>query len=419
MPRDPADGAAVVRGQKRLCVTQIAGYPAPMGQSNSVRDGAFADTSIWERCGVPSWAWELPELGLLIDDEAPSPEAVGVDYRELLRTACSLRCLERLWAGTEEDYIVFVAGQPRDVALTRERFRALHRWLNGVLTDEIGLEGMRYLMLVHDAGKCATIVQMAQDAGFTWNDHDELLRRVMENRGLQTALLPTFGVLDRGMQDVVLDVLTLECNLGQVMQGEAPAGVLVAWEGAGPRVRDWYLVHLLLDLAGVRAGDGKAGAMILTSPVMDEFDDLAKAMGSTEPVPAIARYSHYLRLRATALGLGERVAETDLVAVTRLALMLQVLDAAAAESVCAAWNGADPGTRAVLRSELGRDGTAVHAFLPYYAPAFMRMTAERAGIGAAMDELAACLGHARSAVGEPGAGITALDLTQAALGRSS
>ncbi len=159
--------------------------------------------------------------------------------------------------------------------------------------------------------------------------------------------------------------------------------------------------------------------MILTSPVIDEFTDLAEAMGSKEEAEGTARYSRYLDLRATALGLDERVAESDLVAVTRLALMLQALDAAGAESVCAAWKDAAPETQAVLRSELGRDGITVHAFLPYYAPAFMRRTAARAGIGAAVEALAARLEHARTTIGEPEGSVTNLDLTQAALGGNS
>ena len=128
------------------------------------------------------------------------------------------------------------------------------------------------------------------------------------------------------------------------------------------------------------------------------------------------RYGCYLSLRATVLGLSERVADADLVAVTRLALMLQVMDAAGAESVCASWEDADPQIRAVLRRELGRDGVSVHAFLPYYGPAFMRVTAQKAGIRAAMDGLAARLGRARAAMGEPEPGITNLDFRQEALG---
>ena len=388
-----------------------------MVQLDSAHDDTFRDKATWMHCGVPTWAWEFPELHLLKNDVAPSPEAGGPRYRELFRTACSLRCLEYLWAGSEEDYTAFVRGQPsRRTTLTKERFRSLHHWVKNILVDDSGLMGMRYLMLVHDAGKCAAVVKMTQDAGLDWTDHDDLLRCVMKTPRLQTALLPNLGVLGEGKSVLVRDVLGLECNLGQVMQGEAPAGVLLGWDGVGSHVRDWYLVHLLLDLAGVKASDGRVGATALTLPVVDEFTDLAEAMGSGETAAGMDRYGCYLSLRATVLGLSERVADADLVAVTRLALMLQVMDATGAAPDCGSWEGADPESPAVLRRELGRDGVSVHAFRPYYGPAFMRVTAQKAGIRAAMDGLAARLGRARAAMGEPEPGITNLDFRQEALG---
>lgn len=328
----------------------------------------------------------LPEWELLVGSGiAATPEAAQTqpdDAAEAKRTQCSLNCLRYLYEGSDESYDALTAAQNDAVKLKREEFDELHGWFKEVLPDEQSFNTMQYVMLIHDAGKNSRLSQeMALDEHAA--DHDEVLDLLLSSdqyADQRAALLPTFESLDSQTQEQIRGVFGIRLNFGQFLQAEAPAAALAGLpEGTQEPVRSMYVMHAMLDIAGVAGHINPDSSMVLNSPTYRSMKAANAALTNPQLTSDTARYDYYLAYRAEQLGAsGEGLNEqADLKAKVRLACMLRYDSGEQFDALSEAYGTLAEPVKAILEAELGRDGERDRATLPYYGPAMLKALTDK------------------------------------------
>lgn len=328
----------------------------------------------------------LPEWKLLVGGGiAATPEAAQAqpdDAAEAKRTQCSLNCLRYLYEGGDDNYDTLTAVQNDAVKLKREEFDELHDWFKEVLPDEQSFDTMQYVMLIHDAGKNSRLSQeMSLDEHAA--DHDEVLDLLLSSKQYadqRAALLPTFDSLDSQTQEQIRGVFGVRLNFGQFLQAEAPAAALAGLpEGTQEPVRSMYVMHAMLDIAGVTGHINPDSSMVLTSPTYRSMKAANAALTNPELTSDSARYDYYLAYRAEQLGVsGEGLNEHgDLKAKVRLACMLRYDSREQFNTLSEAYGTLAEPVKAILEAELARDGERDRATLPYYGPAMLKALTDK------------------------------------------
>lgn len=348
----------------------------------------------------------LPEWKLLVGSGiAATPEAAQAqpdDAAEAKRTQCSLNCLRYLYEGGDGNYEAMTAVQNDAVKLKREEFDELHDWFKAVLPDEQRFNSMQYVMLIHDAGKNSRLAQeMSLDEHAA--DHDEVLDLLLSSdqyADQRAALLPTFESLDSQTQEQIRGVFGVRLNFGQFLQAEAPAVALAGLpEETQEPVRSMYVMHAMLDIAGVTGHINPDSSMVLTSPTYRSMKAANAALTNPGLTTDSERYDYYLAYRAEQLGVSsEGLSEHgDLKAKVRLACMLRYDSGEQFSALSEAYGTLTEPVKAILEAELARDGERDRTTLPYYGPAMLKALTDKEDMASSLTFFAHVLQEAHIA----------------------
>lgn len=346
----------------------------------------------------------LPEWQLLRGDTmADSPEAVGlgVNNPEVQRTLCSINCLEYLLSGSDEDYAQLTTAQNPAVKLKRDQFATLHEWTRQTLPTQAAANTMRYIMLVHDAGKNMELfTKMGLQQGTV--DHDQafsMLLSLPEYADARASLLPTFQHISAPAQDQIKAIASIPLNFGQFMQGEAPAQALTVLDGySAEPIRSMYVLHAILDIAGVAGHINADSSLVLTSSIYQSMEAAHAAL--TQPgLNAARRYNQYLQYRAQQFGVEASTLESSAatIAQVRLGCMLRCDSSASFAKIAEAFTSLPSPAQDILTAELARDGINDRATLPYYGPALLKSIVDKRDIVSAFNFFAHVLQEAHIA----------------------
>lgn len=351
---------------------------------------------------------QLPEWQLLSgEDVVATPESTDgqVDLdAEKKRTQCSLNCLSYIYEGGEDNYAKLTEVQNEAVRLTPGQFSELHDWFTDSLDTSEKFETMQYVMVIHDVGKSGRVLdQLSVDPKSV--DHDEVLIDLLNDSSYteqRQNLLPTFYKLSVENQKVVTDVLSTRLNYGQFLQAEAPAAALNGVpEDLDETTRSMYVMHAMLDIAGVVGHVNPNGSLILTSPTYMSMVSAGAALSSTELDGATERYDAYLGYRAEQFGVDTKSPDTleamEAKAKVRLGCMLRYASPEQFGSLNDNFKALPLPVKAILTSELNKDGVNDRATLPYYGPALLKSLMDTEDMGASLSYFAHLLQEAHIA----------------------
>ncbi len=330
----------------------------------------------------------LPEWQLLSGyDVAATPEAASGQFdldAEKKRTQCSLNCLRYLYEGGDENYAALTEVQNEAVRLTREQFDELNNWFTETLDEHQSFETMQYIMLIHDIGKSGRVFdEMGIDPKEV--DHDEVLTSLLGNSqyaAQQESLLPSYGKFPEEEQKLIQRIFGIRLNYAQFLQTEGPAASLEAIpEDLEEKTRSMYVMHAMLDLAGVVGHVNPDSSIVLTFPTYMSMSRATAALSSTELSGATERYNTYLEYRAQQLGVNTQELGTDQIAEAkaqvRLGCMLRYASPEQFEPLKEAYDNLALAVKTILTTELNKTGIDDRATLPYYGPALLKALSEQ------------------------------------------
>jgi len=349
---------------------------------------------------IPEWKF------LSGDDVAATPESVREQAdleAEEKRTLCSLNCLRYIYEGGDANYEGLTVVQGDSTRLSKEQFGELHTWFTNTLDSQEKLDTMQYIMVIHDIGKSGHIYeQMGVDPKSV--DHDEILIDLLNDPAFakqKEALLPTLSKLSAESQKTVAEVLGIGLNFGQFMQAEAPAAVLNAFpDDLNDIVKNMYLMHSILDIAGVVGHINPNSSVILTAPTYMAMGMAKDALLDSRLHGPKDRYNAYLQCRAEQFGIsadddvGQNVDDN---AKVRLGCMLRCVSSDDFQPLGAAYDSIPTSSRFIMSNELARDGITDRATLPYYGPALLKALIGKNSMAASLEYFAYVLDKASDA----------------------
>jgi len=367
------------------------------------------DFARWEEEIDLTFVQSAPEWEYLIDENAEvSPEALrqgqqALDLKqvskdalarhalsakgpEAWRTAAALDCLPVLCRGDEAGLQWFRSRtlpgeQPKTGELTEAQYRHFSEETQEIIGDQTTFLSMQVTMLYHDLGKSSIFKQRAIEAGVdvAGKDHDAIMREVMERPELHARLLPTLERLkqvSREAYDMTVEVLSVDANYGQLLQGEAPAQMVAQLEGLSPKVLKLWNLHAKLDIAGVMGQKQHAGTTVIDAEVYQDMQDLEWALTTDSLSNPISRYNAYLRRRGARLGLDFDTlppAEWDKgYTLVRLATMQRMHEPENFDRLAADFEAEPAVVQSILVNQLNRNGLTDKAILHGYSPSTLR-----------------------------------------------
>ena len=325
---------------------------------------------------------EIPELTLLAGTVQATPEATrpaanahrtagqvlfgGTSTVEFDRTAMSMYLFHLVLQGA---YTQFTHCQPHTEKLREASFQSLQAYTRRTLNDAAAIHAMMVALAIHDLGKVETVIQaVQQDTGYTYNDHDTVLLM-----GLQhcSDLFPSFARLPEYYQELLLEKLHMDFQVGQYVQAECPAASLPDATTARADVLAFHLLHTLYDIAGAAGHSVQNGSATLTEATYQGVHLAASTLEQLYVGKSKAQvYESYLHRRADLVEL--HIEHTQQYAVARLLCMLRIFDIQEAERVLAAYAQLPLERREILERELTMTGiTDGQAILLYYSPALL------------------------------------------------
>ena len=330
-----------------------------------------------------------PEMRWLTGDVHATPEGIvaatqgrsiseklfGANHIEFNRTAVGIMTL--LWV-LNDDYESFTASQNPAVRLTRKSFEELRAYTEHILNNKPeALDAMITYMLTFDAliaytvindlGKIESVVEMVKkESGVEEVDHDKILAIALEHH---PEISTSFNRLADGYKRMILTGLKANFNFGQFIQGENVPASLSGLIGLDKEAFDFYMLHVIYDIAGAAGHVKEAGSLIVTEPTYQGFkqgiDALDKLNAGASMVTA---YDDFLEAKGAGLGLDVHTPVER--AVIRLCAMLRITDKEKARQVLEALDLLAPNERVILEKELNITGVDDgYATLLYYAPA--------------------------------------------------
>jgi len=350
---------------------------------------------------------DIPEWKFLSgDDVVATPESVREQAdleAEKKRTLCSLNWLRYIYEGGDANYENLTVVQGDSTRLSQEQFGELHTWFTNTLDSQEKLDTMQYIMVIHDIGKSGHIYeQMGVDPKSI--DHDEILIDLLNDPAFakqKEVLLPTLSKLSVESQKTVAEVLGIGLNFAQFIQAEAPAATLSAFpDDLNDTVKNMYLMHSVLDIAGVVGHINPNSSVVLTAPTYMAMGMARDVLLDNRLHGPKDRYNAYLQCRAEQFGIS---ADDDISqniddnAKVRLGCMLSSTSSDDFQPLSAAYDSLPTSIRAIIGSELARDGVDDRATLPYYGPALLKALIGKNGMVASLEYFAYVLDKASDA----------------------
>jgi hypothetical protein len=299
--------------------------------------------------------------------KSPSLLVFGQKASEFDRAVIGLENIQQVFA---DDYEGLTAGQNPAVRLTRESFNDWRELTLRVLKTPEDLDAMIAYLAMHDLGKVKTFTRIVE--GLTARvdpDHDVVLIEGLRTLGEEPIISPSFDRLSHKYRSLILRGMIADFNMGQFAQGENVPASLLGLKNLDSEAFEFYLVHLLFDVAGAGGAKNPVGAAAMIQPVYDGFRTGGKILRKIyEGVQVTELYDMFLRERAKTLGLP--MGNPRERAIVRLALMSRAGNPKTAQEVVNVFNSLPENAKAILVQELNVSGVDDgFATLPYYAPA--------------------------------------------------
>jgi len=302
-----------------------------------------------------------------------STQLFGALHIEFDRTAVGMLVLHWL---LEDEYESFVACQSGPSRLTRDEFDEMRAFAKRVCGDAEAIKAMYVYMVVNDLGKIKKVVEeLRTNAGLEDVDHDNLLLALLEqNPGAS----PSFNALSLDYQALILAGLRAKWNGGQGIQAEDVAASWNGVAGLSPRALDFYLLHLVCDVAGAAGHVKQNGSMVMNGPCWRGFKLLIQALQlfKTGNTPVQVR-AEYLRLRGELLGFD--TGRPEGIALTVIGCQVRAFDPESGAWIRTAFESLTEAERAILEECMGRDGVNNLGYLLYYSPALLANLISAAG----------------------------------------
>jgi len=270
-----------------------------------------------------------------------------------------------------DNYEKLVSVQKPEVKLTRARFDEIRAYIKKVVHNEESLDAMITSMVINDLGKVTKIsLETKKQTGVNSVDHDVVLLAALNGK---SSVSSSFDKLSKHYKTVIMKGLEAKFNLGQFVQAENVAASLDGMKSlvGDQESLDFFLVHALIDIAGVAGHKTQDGSMLLTEPLATSFYNGIEALrGFGQGKSSAQVYDYFLAMKGRTLGLSIDTPENK--TAIRLATMLGLTKADDAALVIQALKHLPDNTRAILNREMNLYGTNDgEAILIYYAPAII------------------------------------------------
>lgn len=306
----------------------------------------------------------------------PSERVFGKVYGEFDRTLNAIMFLKWVLAGDLEK----ITKNQQEPKLTAASLAEIQKFTNETIQSEADWDAMLTYMALHDVAK-------DKDAGAyfrkllssTTNDHDEIMLEAVSKRLDQ---FPSLVRLNDFQRQKILQSLAARFNMGQWNQAENYAGNLKGLRSITQENLNFYLVHVLGDIAGAKASlpNGSNGNMLMDEGVYNGFRYGFAALQLLKQGHSLQEVADYL-LESRAIKLGFHIYVDPKVenpkisqknrAVARLCVLMNLQNSSDVQPVRRALDEMPTRLREQFISELNRNGVDDSAILFYQLPAFL------------------------------------------------
>ena len=315
---------------------------------------------------------EAPELKWLKEGSInATPEGIDTEGKEYLRTMCSIRLLDYV---LKNEYLTFVAVQPMNQRLSEDSFKEIRQFVTSILRTHDDKEAMKAYLIINDLGKVSDFVEKVKDImGFESVNHDTILYEGLKEH---PELSPTFASLKAKYRELILEGLETNFNMGQFVQSECLPVDLSALQYTKKRALDFYMVHVLFDIAGAAGHVHSTSSIICTEIYWKRFSWALEAINNMVKYaqnPNTA-YRNYLKKTMEYFKLFSKTERQVDFCIARLYNLIRVTTVNEAKQVKKAfWNLSDS-VRKTLTEELTKTGERGRdlGILMYYLPALFQ-----------------------------------------------
>ena len=296
-------------------------------------------------------------------ESSVSKSLYGKAYPEFDRTMAALLLFKKLLKG---DYEGFVQGQPENVRLQRESFLEISKLVRRVAFNTSTRDALFSFLIFNNIGKSKAIINyLKASAGIGENNHQRVMAQVLSHYSF---ISPTFQRLDEHQRQMVLNSFEKEFNLGQMIQGEAPAAFILEHAKRSKEERDFYLATSLLKIAAAAGQVNVNGSIVMKQPTYDGIKMVLDSMQNMEASEAAVVQAHqnFLRRRSQTF-IPEQY--RDQLWITSACLMFRCQSVADGQGLIEALNSLSVEDKRVLQKEFSATGFGNDsASLLYYGP---------------------------------------------------
>lgn len=237
--------------------------------------------------------------------------------------------------------------------------------------EAVGVDALIAYTVLNDLGKVKSVVAKINDelqrhGEAAEIDHDKILRIALER---YPEVAPSFARLPEPLQKVFVASLSADFNFGQLLQAENVPASLLGLVGMEQRALDFYMLHVLFDIAGAAGHVRHDGSVVMTESTYRGFEIGWEAVRElTRGASASEVYDAFLTNKVAPLGIDASTKQGR--AIGRIACMLRMSSTAEADGLKKAFAELPRAERAILEKELNQTGIGDgFATLLYYAPA--------------------------------------------------
>ena len=320
---------------------------------------------------------KYPETKLLAGAAQASPEGNQKLKEEALAYKVFDKSVEINPTAIEADrtflgLLVFKAGILKSVMtgdremfpnLSDNGFKKLQEFTNSIVKTEEDLELCLYALACNDLGKTQKLVD--EHYALTGNkdaDHDQVLYTLTK---LNPERFEGFCKLSPEQQNLYLEGLGADLNLGQYVQGENLPYNLEGMQKISQKGRDLRLIAELYDFAGVTGHINPNVSLVMNDDNLMAFTTAIKEL-MTEPQEFA--YQRYIARRGQKAGIDSNTPCGY--AQSRVAAMARVFTKEKGQVIKDVWAKLPDNTKKILEDELNETGQGKRkAILIYYAPA--------------------------------------------------
>lgn len=301
-----------------------------------------------------------------------TPEGIDTEDKEYKRTMCSIVLLDYV---LKNDYEAFSACQPLSSRITKTSFAEIRDFVSSVLRDDDDKYAMRAYLIINDLGKVGDFVEKVREyISFESVNHDTILYEGLKSH---PELSPTFASLQKKYQELILEGLKTNFNMGQFVQCECLPVDLAVLSCTKREVLDFYMIHVLFDIAGAAGHVCQTSSIICTEIYWKRFSWALSAIRNMcryAQLPTTA-YNNYLM--DTMEYFDEKassVNNSDDYCIARLYNLIRIKTADEAHQVNTAFESLPIDVRKSLCEELGATGFkgTDGGILIYYLPALFQ-----------------------------------------------